>query len=115
MTSTPAARRLASEIDAGILHGVRKGFAKAVPTIIDTLVDALMNNRAYPVIVGAQVRLIQAGMKPREAWNIARDRVNEFLADEKVKVGHPGYDWSPAGGVSIIEEYELRFWEDKHD
>ena len=85
------------------------------PSILDGLinaaVDALMNNRAYPVIVGAQARLIQAGMKPREAWELARDRINEFLSEEKVKVGHPGYDWSPAGGVAIIEEYELQFWE----
>lgn len=83
----------------------------ALDGMIGATMDALMNNRAYPVIVGAQVRLIQEGMKPRQAWDVARDRVNEFLADEKVKVGHPDYDWSPAGGVSIIEEYELRFWE----
>lgn len=98
----------------GACEGVRKGLSKAVPDIVDVVLDGLMKNPAYPVIVGAQVRLIKGGMKPREAWNVARDRVNEFLADEKVKVGHPDYDWSPAGGVSIIEEYELRFWEDKH-
>lgn len=95
----------------GIKSGVRQGLEKAAPDIVGICMDALMNNPAYPVIVGAQVELMKHGVKPREAWDQARDAVAEFLKDEGVKVGHPDYDWTPAGGAEIANSYVIDFFE----
>lgn len=96
---------------AGAKEGVTAGLKAAVPGIVDTLIDGYMSHPAYPVIVGGQVRLIQAGMAAKEAWETSRRAVAEFCKDEGVTVGHPDYDWSPSGGATIVEQFEIEHWE----
>lgn len=100
-----------ADLKVAVESGLESGFRKAVPKLVDTVIDTIMSNPAYPVIVGGQVRLMQTGMKPREAWDMARGVVTEFLKDEKVAIGDPAYDWSPAGGATLVEEYEIDHWD----
>lgn len=79
--------------------------------LVDTITDIIIKHPAYPVISGGQARLIQAGMEPREAWNVSRGVLVEFLRDEGVKFGNPAYAWDAAAGATLVEEYEIAHWE----
>lgn len=79
--------------------------------LVDTIVDIVIKHPTFPLISGGQARLIQAGMEPREAWNVSRGVLVEFLRDEKVKFGDPAYAWDAAAGATLVEEYEIDHWE----
>lgn len=102
---------LKSAIDAGLQQGIAKSLNKAVPSIVDRCLTALWENVRYPVLAGAQVRFIQAGLPPAEAWKMAVRTLEAFLRSEKIDFGNPAYDWSPDAGRVIAEEMEIEHWD----
>lgn len=104
-----------SAFDRSIISGVQKGIKaalpKAVPGIVDTVLNSLFEHPAYAFTAGAQLRFVKHGMKPREAWELARSTIAQFLADEKIAFGAPGYDWSAEAGADLMVEMEIDHWE----
>ena len=88
-------------------------FKPFIDGAINAFTDSLMNNPAYPVVVGCQVELMKHGIKPREAWDMSRDAIAEFLKDEGVKVGHRDYAWTVDGGAEIAQAYVIDHFESK--
>lgn len=103
----------ASPVAEGIRDGVREGLTAAVPSLVDMVLHALWEHPAYPVLTGAHLRLIEAGMKPVPAAAKARSVLQEFLRDERAKVGDPRFAWDAAAGRTLAEEYEIAHWEQK--
>lgn len=97
--------------DQAILAGVRAGADQAAPKLVDVCLDALWSHPWFPLIAGGQARLMEAGVKPREAWALSRKVLLQWVKDEKITFGDPGYGWDATAGRLIIEECELEYWE----
>ena len=97
---------------AGIIRdGISASMELHAPPIVDTVMRALFNHKAYALIAGGQLRLMQAGIKPVKAWNMSRDCLAEFMKDEKVEFGDPRYAWDAEDGRVLVEEFEIQHWE----
>jgi hypothetical protein len=103
-----------SAIDGGIEKGVAAGLKKAAPSIVDVCLKALWEQPWFPFIAGGQLRLIEAGMKPAEAWELSRKVLLEWVRDEKATFGDPQFDWGPQGGRELIEACEIEYWDALH-
>jgi len=51
------------------------------------------------------------GCSRQEASDLANSTLREFLADEKIKFGHPDYAWTRGGAEAIADEYQIQHWE----
>lgn len=119
-------------IKRGVRRGVAQGVAEAeekiddiarervkavvdevAPSLIDTVITTLFQHRAYAVIAGGQLRLMEADVDAVKAWRLSRRALREFLKDEGVQVGDMRYDWGPQAGRTIVEEYEIAHWDAK--
>ena len=98
-------------ISDAIDQGVTGAAKRAVPGIVDTCLNALWDHPWFPFIVGGQVRLIETGMKPRDAWDISRKVLIEWVRSEGVQFGDPRYGWDAQGGRGIVEECEIQYWD----
>ncbi len=98
-------------IDRAITEGIAGATERAVPSIVDTCLNALWNHPWFPFIAGGQVRLMETGMKPREAWELSRSVLLEWVKSEGVQFGDPRYGWDPEGGRAIVEECEIEHWD----
>lgn len=101
--------RVVSAAAKGAVAAVRK----SVPNIVDTVMNELFAHPAYAVIAGGQLRLMEAGVAPREAWDMSRECLRQFLADEKVEFGDNRYAWTADSGREIVEDYEIDHWESR--
>lgn len=99
-------------LQSAIEEGLSEGLKGAVPSMVDTALKALWQNRWYPMFVGGQVRLMEAGMKPVEAWDLARKTIAEWAKDERAEFGDPRFGWDVAAGREIVEAYEIEHWEE---
>jgi hypothetical protein len=79
--------------------------------IVETVLKSLFDHPAYPIIASGQLRLIEAGVAPREAWDLSSRCFAEFLSSEGIEFGDARYDWSPNTGREIVEEIEINHWE----
>jgi hypothetical protein len=79
--------------------------------LVDTIIDVIQKHPAFEMIGGGGRRLVEAGMKPMDAWRLSRASLVSFLKDEGVKFGDPAYAWDAAAGATLVEEYELQYWE----
>lgn len=102
---------MGSGLQQAIAHGVEKGLGERVPGIVDVCLSALWDHPWFPFIAGGQLRLIEAGMAPKKAWALARKVCVEFVREEKIAFGDPGWDWSPTGGRTVVEECEIAHWD----
>lgn len=50
-------------------------------------------------------------LKFASAKKIAIRGYRDFLRENSVKFGDPGWDWSGAGAREIAHEYEIAYWE----
>lgn len=98
-------------LESAMRSGIEAGLKKSAPRLVDTVFDALWNHPWYPFIAGAQCRLIEAGMKPKAAWELGRKVLIEYVRDEKVEFGDPRYDWGPQGGREVIQDCEIDHWD----
>lgn len=55
--------------------------------------------------------LIRAGLKAKEALQMARETVAEFLKDEKIAYGAKGWDWTQAGAQTLAQENCIQYFE----
>ena len=92
-------------------HGVSKGLKSSAPTLVNLVMDNLWSHPWYGFIAGAQCRLIEVGMKPGEAWELARKTLSDYVQEDKLTFGDPDYDWGPQGGRDLIQELEIDHWE----
>lgn len=46
-----------------------------------------------------------------KAERAAVETLRQFLTDSGIKFGDPAYDWTRAGAIDLIHEYELHYWE----
>lgn len=65
----------------------------------------------YPFIVGGQIRLMETGMAPAKAWELSRKTCHAFVREQKISFGDPAFDWSAAGGRTVVEDWEIEHWE----
>lgn len=72
---------------------------------IDRTIDALFKHPRYPFIAGGQLYLMEKGVSPKRAWNMAAKTLIEWLADEKIQFGDNRYSWNGTAGREIIAEY----------
>lgn len=98
-------------INDGVSEGVSSAMKGAVPNIVDSVLEALWKSPYYSVIAGGQLRLIEAGVAPQEAWKISCECLAQFLRGEKIKFGDDRYDWSFRAGITLVEEYEIEYWD----
>jgi len=102
---------LTEAVEQGVAQGLRNG----APKMVELVLDSLWRHPWYPFIAGAQCRLIEVGMKPKEAWELARKVLVDHVKSEELTFGDPDYDWGPQGGREIIEECEIEHWESCND
>jgi hypothetical protein len=98
-------------VERALSDGINRGLEQAAPNLVDACLDALWSHPWFPFIAGGQVRLMEAGMKPREAWNLSRKVLLQWVKDERTEFGAPGYGWDAAGGREIVEECEIQYWD----
>lgn len=98
---------LTEALEKGIADGLHRG----APKMVELVLDSLWKHPWYPFIAGAQLRLIEMGMKPKEAWELARTTCLNYVNEEKLTFGQPDHDWSPSGGRDVVQAYEIDHWE----
>lgn len=101
-----------SGLERAIERGISEDLDRATLSIVDSCLNALWGHPWFGFIAGGQLRLIEAGMKPREAWELSRKVLLEHVKSEKIEFGDPRFDWGPQGGREIIEECEIDHWEE---
>ena len=98
-------------LDEAIKRGLESSLGPSMEKVVDKTIDATMSalwsHPKFPFLAAGQVRLMKAGYKPAEAWEVARTALGEWLSAEKIKFGAPGYSWDCAAGESNVEEYVL--------
>lgn len=101
-------------LDFFIRRTVEKTVRKTIDKHMNEAVDrAVRNSPVVQFIKTMQMQMlgVDPKMDPLEAWNVARETLRDFLADEGVKFGDPAYDWSHDGAVAMIHESEIHHWE----
>jgi len=101
-------------LDRLIKRTVDRTVREYVSKQLDDAVDrAIANNPRFQFVKAMQLQMLGCDpqMDPREAWNVAVDNLNTFLADEGIKFGDARYDWSRDGAVTLIHEQEIHHWE----
>lgn len=87
------------------------------PDMQKTLTGAIQReieaHPAFQLILGGTRRLIEASpaLASKDAWEKSRQCLLQFLKDEKIKFGAPGYSWDADAGRILVEEYEIEYWE----
>lgn len=97
---------------------IRRSVEKAVQETIDqklteAINDAVDNNPRIKFVKAMQMQMLGCDpkMDPREAWNAAVEALKLFCEEEGCKFGDPRFDWTRAGAVDLIHEYEIHHWE----
>lgn len=74
--------------------------------------EILRENPRFVFIKQMQARYQRRcpNLPDRRAFEIARDTLNSFLADDKIEFGDPRYDWSRSGADTLADE-DLTYWE----
>lgn len=96
-----ASDRLAKMIDEVILNAIREiandrplTFVGFINKIAITLFDAANGSMTYD-----------------EAKKLAMQTYEDFTASERVKFGHPDYDWTGAGAQTLARELCIEYWD----
>lgn len=112
-------------VDKGVRQGVESAvedFAKPggrLEEIIDQqlwlFLDAEISRSAPLTRLGfvwaMRLYFHKRGCSRAEASDLANSTLAEFLADEKIKFGHPDYAWTREGAEAVADEYQIQHWE----
>jgi hypothetical protein len=93
---------------------ITKHIADSVNRHLDDAIDrAIQANPRFQFVKAMQLQMLgcDPAMEPREAWRVAAGVLNSFLEEEGIPFGHPDYDWTRDGAVTLIHEQEIHHWE----
>ncbi|WP_292960530.1 hypothetical protein [Novosphingobium sp. UBA1939] len=101
-------------LDWMIRRTVEKTVRETIDAKMNNAIDrAIANNPRIQFVKAMQLRqlAVDPTMDPRIAWNDAVETLKAFCEDENCQFGDPLFDWSEDGAVSLIDEYQIRYWE----
>lgn len=87
-------------------------FAAQVDGVIDRILADLAKEPRFIFIKHMARRYLERSPKltTGQAWDHARDWLNDFLRGEKAEFGDPRYDWSREGARVLADE-DIQYWE----
>jgi hypothetical protein len=65
----------------------------------------------FAKLMQAEMLRVDPTMTPKDSFHRARDALFDFLKEEKIQFGAPGYDWTPQAARELAHELEIRHWE----
>lgn len=103
-------------LDASIKRGIESGIKASLDKHLDAAIDrALANNPVITFIKAGQMEMLRIDptMDVRQAWEVSRMALADFLHNERIKFGDERYDWTPDGAVTLVHEMEIDHWESR--
>ena len=84
--------------------------------IVETALDDILDPHASPptiarFLIAIARHLSRTDPTLTDPLPMAREVFRDFLADERIAFGDPGYDWTYDGAVIVAREYATDHWE----
>lgn len=90
-----------------------KAIDKAMREVADERRELAGNLRPSPFVwqMAFEFMRTDRSMTFAEAQDLAVDTLKDFLRDEKIKFGNPGYGWDQSCAITLARECQTDYWE----
>lgn len=116
------ARRIGEDAAKSAWEDAKPEIHKAVVDAIEPIMSAAVNDivadyyRKSPRFrfikyMQAEMLRVDPKMGDSRSFEAARDTLNLFLKDDKIKFGDERYAWDKGGAIDLIHAYEIDHWE----